>query len=470
MYAATATFYECLTGRPPFTGDTAERLLYQHLSEPVPLEPVPEPLRPLVAAGLAKDPGGRPADGAALVAELRTVAGGAYGPDWEDRGRSGLARRRCCWPRCGRRAGRPPCRAATVHRVRLRRHLRHGHVGPAKAAVAAGVAVAVGVAVAGVVATHTRSAEPAAASFTVSGGLGGVAAASADSAWAVGCPAQRECAKPLILRWNGTTWTRVPSPDLGTAYDISSVAAASAGSAWAVGCTGNGPARHQRQDADPALERHRLDAGAQPGPRTTATSHGVAATSAGSAWAVGWYRQRHQRTRDPAVERHGLDDRCPVLARGMRRLAAWPPSRPTAPGRSASGSPDVLGTLILRWNGTTWTRVPSPSPGQDSPHHRRGRRLRRQRLGGRLHRLQHQLHGLVFMHWNGNAWTTVPSPSPADSYLDGVAAAPDGSAWAVGWTGSGTSHRQDADPAVERHGLDAGAQPETPDPTPGSSA
>ena len=91
VYAATATFYECLTGRPPFTGDTAERLLYQHLSQPVPLEPVPGPLRPLVAAGLAKDPAGRPADGTALVAELRAVAGAAYGPDWEDRGRSALA-------------------------------------------------------------------------------------------------------------------------------------------------------------------------------------------------------------------------------------------------------------------------------------------------------------------------------------------------------------------------------------------
>src|SRR5271169_1122886 len=39
VYAATATFYECLTGYPPFTGDTAEALLYQHLSVPVPLEP-----------------------------------------------------------------------------------------------------------------------------------------------------------------------------------------------------------------------------------------------------------------------------------------------------------------------------------------------------------------------------------------------------------------------------------------------
>jgi eukaryotic-like serine/threonine-protein kinase len=90
VYAATATFYECLTGHPPFTGESVERMLYQHLHEPVPLEAVPEPLRPLLAAGMAKDPADRPADAAAFAAELRTVAWGAYGQDWEDRGRSNL--------------------------------------------------------------------------------------------------------------------------------------------------------------------------------------------------------------------------------------------------------------------------------------------------------------------------------------------------------------------------------------------
>ena len=70
VYAATATFYECLVGRPPFIGDTAERLLYQHMAEPVPLEPVPEPLRPLVRAGMAKDPRDRPADASRFVTEL----------------------------------------------------------------------------------------------------------------------------------------------------------------------------------------------------------------------------------------------------------------------------------------------------------------------------------------------------------------------------------------------------------------
>jgi serine/threonine-protein kinase len=159
VYAATATFYECLTGRPPFTGDTAERLLYQHLSEPVPLEPVPEPLRPLVAAGLAKDPAARPADGAALVAELRAVAGGAYGADWEDRGRSALAAAAlllaALWPSGGPTAAQ----GSTVHRISLRRRLLHGHAGAVKAAIAA-VVVAAGAALA--VAVSHRSTSPAA--------------------------------------------------------------------------------------------------------------------------------------------------------------------------------------------------------------------------------------------------------------------------------------------------------------------
>src|SRR5579859_7447958 len=125
VYAATATFYECLTGRPPFTGESVERLLYQHLAEPVPLEPVPEPLRPLVAAGLAKDPGDRPTDGSTFVAELRSIAAGAYGPGWEDRGRSGLAAATlllaALWPTGGPAA----VQGSAVQRIPLRRRLTH---------------------------------------------------------------------------------------------------------------------------------------------------------------------------------------------------------------------------------------------------------------------------------------------------------------------------------------------------------
>ncbi len=90
VYGATATFYECLAGRPPFTGDTAERLLYQHLAEPVLLDPVPRPLRPLITAGLAKNPADRPADAATLLTQLTAIAGATYGPHWHQHGRTHL--------------------------------------------------------------------------------------------------------------------------------------------------------------------------------------------------------------------------------------------------------------------------------------------------------------------------------------------------------------------------------------------
>jgi eukaryotic-like serine/threonine-protein kinase len=171
VYAATATFYECLTGRPPFIGDTAERLLYQHLTETVPLEPVPEPLRPLVAAGMAKEPENRPTDGTAFVTALNAIASHAYGPDWAERGRLALAEAAlllaALWPSGGAPAA---VQGSAVEQVKLSRnaqeakesrhawhlrhlrHLRHlSHLrnrrglrlSPVKAAVAIGAGVAV---------------------------------------------------------------------------------------------------------------------------------------------------------------------------------------------------------------------------------------------------------------------------------------------------------------------------------------
>ncbi|MFD7321580.1 protein kinase [Streptomyces sp. NPDC059875] len=91
VYAATATFYECLTGHKPFTGQNIAELALQHLDAPVPNADAPEPLRPLIRRGLAKAPEQRPANAAAFVTELETVATAAYGPDWEERGRRALA-------------------------------------------------------------------------------------------------------------------------------------------------------------------------------------------------------------------------------------------------------------------------------------------------------------------------------------------------------------------------------------------
>src|SRR5271170_6930058 len=150
VYAATATFYECLTGRPPFSGEPDD-LLRQHSTARVPLEPVPEPMRPLVALGLAKDPKYRPADAASLVTELKTIASRAYSPDWERRGRSYLGEAAlllaALWP-TGAAAAQ---QGTTVDRVQLHqqrprlrlrpRRLLHLRPMPAAITIAAGIAV-----------------------------------------------------------------------------------------------------------------------------------------------------------------------------------------------------------------------------------------------------------------------------------------------------------------------------------------
>jgi hypothetical protein len=115
-------------------------------------------------------------------------------------------------------------------------------------------------------------------------GLVGVAATSADDAWAVGY-APGLTGSTLILHWNGTTWKRAPSPSLGHAYSVlAGVAATSARTAWAVGATDSGNTLILHWNGTTwAQERS-----PNPTPGHGEYLIGVAATSARNAWAVGY--------------------------------------------------------------------------------------------------------------------------------------------------------------------------------------
>ena len=72
----------------------------------------------------------------------------------------------------------------------------------------------------------------------IKGGLVGVAATSARSAWAVGfrgSPTGTDQEKVLALRWTGTAWRQAAVPALPRTSALAAVAATSAGNAWAVG-------------------------------------------------------------------------------------------------------------------------------------------------------------------------------------------------------------------------------------------
>ncbi|MFI6479150.1 serine/threonine-protein kinase [Nonomuraea sp. NPDC050663] len=91
VYAATAVFFECLTGHRPYRSTEPSVLGYQHLHAPIPLQDLPAGLHALVRRGMAKDPADRPPGALTFVRELEAAALAAYGEEWEERGRRRLA-------------------------------------------------------------------------------------------------------------------------------------------------------------------------------------------------------------------------------------------------------------------------------------------------------------------------------------------------------------------------------------------
>jgi hypothetical protein len=109
--------------------------------------------------------------------------------------------------------------------------------------------------------------------------------------------------------------------------------------------------------------------------------------------------------------------------------------------------------LAEHWDGTSWTAIPTPNPGDNSSE-----------CGGFY---QNDLIGVAEIsandvwavgqyctvgpnddvsyltlteHWNGTAWTVIPSPNPSQiSYLEGVAALATNNVWAVGQNYDGST-------------------------------
>jgi serine/threonine-protein kinase len=78
VYAAGILFFELLTGRKPYEGETAIQVAYRHVHDDVPapssfVPTVPAELDALVARATSRDPDGRPADARRFLAEVVQV-------------------------------------------------------------------------------------------------------------------------------------------------------------------------------------------------------------------------------------------------------------------------------------------------------------------------------------------------------------------------------------------------------------
>src|SRR6266542_2533739 len=226
--------------------------------------------------------------------------------------------------------------------------------------------------------------------------LRGVASVGSDDVWAVGSWSPRpDLTRTLIEHWNGTRWSKVQSPNPGSVRNLLiGVAAAGPDDVWAVGW--------------------RFDDASTP---RTLTVHWD-----GSSWAVA-----------PTV------DPDPGGA-GLNAVVVVSPDEVWAVG--GQGAFNAEGnfprTLAERWDGSSWTAVPTPNPGGE------GMELSAvTRVPGTDHlwavgvQRTFGTHRIWTAFFDGTSWRAVLGPHLEHGFgLSGVAAVGRRDVLAVGWHGS----------------------------------
>lgn len=260
--------------------------------------------------------------------------------------------------------------------------------------------------------------------------LSGVSAVAAGDAWAVGAYLRpNNLVRTLMEHWDGVSWTRVTSPNVGqpAGGQLGDVVALATDDVWAVGSYGQGaPSRTLIERWDGATWSVVPSPNKGPFPNSLSAIDAVAADDI---WAVGtWFTKAFvdrtlilhwdgvawHRVKSPnagsdgaandvvAVAAIAADDVWAVGVRGLR-------------------------TLTLHWDGVAWSVVPSPTDGGNADLAGVVAVAADDvwAVGGRVDRQANAIQTLV-EHWNGETWSVVESANkgPSDNHLWAVTAAP----------------------------------------------
>jgi len=231
---------------------------------------------------------------------------------------------------------------------------------------------------------------------------------------------------PLIEFWDGTSWTQQLGPNPNGTGRFSAVSALSATDAWAIGAYSTG-------DVENALATHWDGSSwqlvAMPTPADKFDFSDMAAISATDVWAVGWHGRRQFKSEHPLIEHWNgsawtiVPHPSPGENSLLNGVAAVSPRNVWAVG-AYSAAPHRYNdrTLILHWNGTSWKRIPSPHPGTSAFP---GSQLSGVAVvsaksiwavGSYSRRAQSSNSGwwtlTLVLHWNGKKWRQVRSTNP----------------------------------------------------------
>jgi hypothetical protein len=183
------------------------------------------------------------------------------------------------------------------------------------------------------------------------GGVNGIAARSATSAWAGGDATESTQISDMLMRWNGATWSLVPRfPIRGRFWTINGMAEGRGGTAWAVGSDAD-----TLTNAAISMYYNGSSWVKIPSPKSAAFV-AVAAVPGGTAWAGGEAYRGSAVV--PLLERwtgtSWVRTASPTLGGSVQLggVAASSPGNAWAVGFTVNG--DATKTFILRWNGSAW--------------------------------------------------------------------------------------------------------------------
>jgi hypothetical protein len=300
-------------------------------------------------------------------------------------------------------------------------------------AVLAASIAPVAAAAAPAVSAASRAATPAAwqavpvpSSVTSPAQLAGVAAASASAAWAVGAEALTPAGTgtPLILHWNGKSWSTVALSGVSGPGGLTSVAAASPRDAWAAGTGKSG-----------AVVLHwngkKWSAVSFPD-QATATVASLAVGPGGTAWLAGGIPNSSGRPQLLVEEWNGKAWH--VVNTGLSG-GALVSVRVSASGDvfvAGTSSPTSTNNLVAYEHGGTWTSLP-PAP-LDSVADVLGVSGSDVWVAGLFLSRTPGSSPAEVCNWNGSSWSTVSIPSAGQA----LSISPDASGQPQ-WAGTTTS-------------------------------
>lgn len=267
--------------------------------------------------------------------------------------------------------------------------------------------------------------------------LRGVTAISASDVWAVGYyDGGNRRWRTFALHWDGTAWTQVPTPNTGSGSNyLFGVSAAAPNDVWAVGsscCV-----RYEQQTL--AMRWDGATWSVVPSPSVAPLSnalYGVAAISPSDAWAVGAYGAYDNR--QVLIERWDGAQWSVVRsapAGTLLAIEAISTSKLWAVGYS--GSSYYRRSLAMGFDGQTWDVAPSPSPGDaDNIFYDVSALSNDDVWAVGAFNNAYAPNETLIAHWDGGRWTQVPGPNNpfSENYLYAVDAISARDIWAVGET------------------------------------